>query len=273
MPIKYPIKKALGANVNSFPAVQQEKIIEIIDELNKPVIPGVAEDLAQTLTKGRVVDATFGTILTNSGEPSVDFNARTLRSTDGFVTETIINWFDQKIFSLDSAANGPVIDWALCLLNETIAGNINPSLDWTQRRTYDGNGNLPINTSFNWASRRLFDSINGDTGSDLGTAINWGDRQAYSQDGELSLGWENRTLNGGAGYAAKWGEYDESGTATVPDLPYLVVSAPEVIIPGAKLDNNTIGFSLEETGVGQGNLRITIKDSTGAVTTLPIAYF
>ena len=34
MPIKYPIKPTGGAKVDSFPKVQQEKIIEIIDAIN-----------------------------------------------------------------------------------------------------------------------------------------------------------------------------------------------------------------------------------------------
>lgn len=34
MAIEYPIKKALGADVNNFPKVQQEKIVEMIDAIN-----------------------------------------------------------------------------------------------------------------------------------------------------------------------------------------------------------------------------------------------
>jgi len=234
---------------------------------------GGGETLAQTLVLGRNVD-NIGTILTDTGDPSIDVKNRTLRSTDGFVTETIINWFDQKIFSIDSAANGPVIDWALCLLNETIAGNINPSLDWTQRRTYDGNGNLPNNTSFNWASRRLFDSINGDTGSDLGTAINWGDRQAYGQDGVLSIGWDASSFSGRR-------LFDDNGNESLAwsvssNSDYFVQSRlPSVAIGDAETLPNTITmYKIEDGGAsGTGTIFFKFMDNdTNTYKTVSLPY-
>ena len=57
MPIKYPIKPTLGAKVDSFPKVQQEKIIEIIDAINNPAptIGGIAlETIKVTLTPDQI---------------------------------------------------------------------------------------------------------------------------------------------------------------------------------------------------------------------------
>ena len=50
MAIKYPIEKSLGAEVQSFPKTQQEKVVEIIDVVNS-----ITEDLTSIEEDGLVV--------------------------------------------------------------------------------------------------------------------------------------------------------------------------------------------------------------------------
>lgn len=65
MSIQYPIKKSLGADVQSFPKTQQEKIVEIIDAINAITTDGlVVESGSQTGSNTPTINQPSGTITT-----------------------------------------------------------------------------------------------------------------------------------------------------------------------------------------------------------------
>jgi len=93
MVIKYPIKKSLGADVQSFPKSQQEKVVEIIDVVNS-----ITEDLTSIEEDGLVVasgsqvgsntptiNAPSGTITVGS-VATAGLGTRTITLTNSYIT-------------------------------------------------------------------------------------------------------------------------------------------------------------------------------------------
>lgn len=112
MSINYPIKSALGADVNNFPKTQQAKIKEIIDAVNDLTDGTISTtDLILTgdLTVGDTTNATSkdtGSIITEGGigvEKDV-FTGGKVTATTGVVTDTI---------SEKTATSGITIDGVL----------------------------------------------------------------------------------------------------------------------------------------------------------------
>ena len=93
MAIKYPIEKSLGADVQSFPKTQQEKVVEIIDVVNS-----ITEDLTSieedglVVASGSQVGSNTPTINTPSGTITVGsvatagLGTRTITLTNSYIT-------------------------------------------------------------------------------------------------------------------------------------------------------------------------------------------
>jgi len=92
MSIQYPIKKSLGADVQSFPKTQQEKIVEIIDAINLIATDGlVVESGSQVGSNTPTINQPSGTITVGS-VATAGLATRTITLTNSFITA------DSKVF-------------------------------------------------------------------------------------------------------------------------------------------------------------------------------